>query len=198
MIYSLPFIAAIIGWLTNYIAIKMLFHPKKPVQLGLFTLQGIFPKRQKKLAEKLGQIVSDELFNIQDIKEVLLNGAHQGELNKVIEEHIDHFLKNKLAASMPMLAMFMSEDMRNTIKNTLMEEIKLIMPQVIHRYVDKIEEELDIQQIVYDKVVNFSSDKLEAILFSIMSKEFKFIEIVGAALGFLIGLIQLLLISMQH
>ncbi len=40
----LPFAGLFIGWLTNYLAIKMLFHPKKPVNLGLFTLQGVFQK----------------------------------------------------------------------------------------------------------------------------------------------------------
>lgn len=191
MIYSLPLIAAIIGWLTNYIAVKMLFHPKKPVRLLFLTVQGVFPKRQKSLAEKLGKIVADELFNIEDIKDVLLNNKNQDDLNQLIESHIDHFLRNKLSDTMPMLAMFMGDETRNMIKNTLMAEIKIIMPEVINTYVRKIEQEIDIEKTVYDKVVNFSTEKLESILFSIMKKEFKFIELVGAILGFLIGSIQL-------
>ena len=53
--------------------------------------------------------------------------------------------------------------------------------------------DLDIEKIVIEKVNNFSSDKLEQILFSIMKKEFRFIEIIGAVLGFVIGLLQILL-----
>ena len=45
--------------------------------------------------------------------------------------------------------------------------------------------------MVTDKVSNFSSDKLEEILQSVMKKEFKFIEIIGGVLGFVIGLIQM-------
>jgi uncharacterized membrane protein YheB (UPF0754 family) len=46
---------------------------------------------------------------------------------------------------------------------------------------------------VREKVESFSSDKLEDMLFSIMKKEFRFIEIVGGVLGFFIGLLQLLI-----
>jgi uncharacterized membrane protein YheB (UPF0754 family) len=58
---------------------------------------------------------------------------------------------------------------------------------------DGVKNDLDIEQIVMRKVSNFSSDKLEEILNAIMSKEFRFVEIIGAVLGFLIGLIQILL-----
>ena len=53
-VYLLPLIAALIGWLTNLIAVKMLFHPRKSINLGFFSVQGVFPKRQKALAKKLG------------------------------------------------------------------------------------------------------------------------------------------------
>ena len=54
----LPIIAALIGWLTNYLAVKMLFHPKLPLQVLGFSIQGVFPKRQKQLADKLGSLVA--------------------------------------------------------------------------------------------------------------------------------------------
>ena len=58
----------------------------------------------------------------------------------------------------------------------------------------KMKEEDNVQEMVYQKVVNFSSDKLEEILVSIMKKEFKFIELLGGVLGFIIGTIQTILI----
>ena len=66
-IILLPLIAAFIGWFTNWIAIKMLFHPKQPKRILGITFQGIFPKRQAQFAEKLGQIVANDLVNIKEI-----------------------------------------------------------------------------------------------------------------------------------
>ena len=74
-----------------------------------------------------------------------------------------------------------------------MEEIGLLLPEIIHQYTDSLSERIDIEKMVTDKVSNFSSDKLEEILQSVMKKEFKFIEIIGGVLGFLIGLIQMAL-----
>lgn len=196
MIYTLPVIAALIGWITNYIAIKMLFRPRKPVKIIFFTIQGIFPKRQKSLAEKLGKIVSQELLSSADIKKALMEQADNPEVNQHIEQHLDKFLKTKLKETMPMLAMFMSDDIINKIKHTLMEEIQLLMPELVQKYAAGIQKQFDVEKIVFEKVVNFSIDKLEEILYSIMQKEFKFIELIGAVLGFIIGIIQVFLLKL--
>ncbi|NDC77033.1 MAG: DUF445 family protein, partial [Chitinophagia bacterium] len=47
-----------------------------------------------------------------------------------------------------------------------------------------------LELIVVEKVSALSSDRLEALLMSVMSKEFRFVEILGGVLGFLIGLLQ--------
>lgn len=56
-----------------------------------------------------------------------------------------------------------------------------------------LKQDLDLERIVVDKVSAFSSDKLEAILYQIMAREFRFVEIIGAILGFLIGMVQVLI-----
>ena len=191
LIYSIPVISAVIGWLTNYLAVKMLFHPRKKVSLGLFTIQGIFPKRQGVLAEKLGNIVAKELFSFKDIKDRFTSTESAAEVNKVLDEKLEDFLENKLKAAMPMLSMFLNADTKLKIKTTLHEEFQNILPEIINKYTDKLEKDIDIENIVATKVAAFSSDKLEQILFSIMSKEFRFIEVLGGVLGFIIGLVQL-------
>lgn len=197
LIYTLPIIAAITGWVTNYLAIKMLFHPKKKIKLLFFSVQGIFPKRQDVLAERLGRIVSKELFSFSDIKERFTSTSTAVEINKVLDEKLEDFLDVKLKTTLPMLAMFLNKDAKAKIKDTLHQEFQNILPDILNKYSEKLERDINIEEIVAQKVTAFSSDKLEQILFSIMKKEFKFIEILGGVLGFLIGLIQLLLIQLQ-
>jgi len=192
--YVFPLIGAITGWVTNWIAVKMLFHPKEPKNFLLFKVQGVFPKRQKVMAEKLGHIVASELFSIDDVVSKMKSSNNE-DVFGVVEQKIDDFINVKLASSMPMLAMFLNDDLKNKIKTTLLDEISDILPGIIDSYAEKLKSEIDIKAIVYDKVVNFSSDKLEDILYSIMKKEFKFIELLGGVLGFIIGLIQLLILS---
>ncbi|GBL35044.1 UPF0754 membrane protein SH1116 [Filimonas sp.] len=73
VLYLIPFISAFIGWFTNWIAIKMLFHPKEEKNILGLKIQGIFPKRQQQFAEKLGQLVSRELISFSDIANKINN-----------------------------------------------------------------------------------------------------------------------------
>ena len=73
ILFLIPVISAFIGWFTNWIAIKMLFHPKEPKKIFCITIQGIFPKRQQQFAEKLGKLVSQELLSFADIQQKLVH-----------------------------------------------------------------------------------------------------------------------------
>ena len=198
LVYTLPFIGALIGWLTNYIAIKMLFHPKNEVRLFFIPMQGVFPKRQKALARKLGEIVSEELFSAQDVTAHLKEKATSEAVLNHIALRLEEGIASRLPRAFPMLAMLMSSDMADKIKVVLLEQIGSLNEELIDKLSGELEEELDIHKIVEEKVSAFSSDKLEEILFSIMRREFKFVEMVGAVLGFLIGVAQILLLSLPY
>lgn len=187
----IPVISAFIGWFTNLIAIKMLFHPRSPKKILGFTIQGIFPKRQRQFAEKLGKLVSTELLSFDDIEEKVTNKENLQAVMPVVESHIDDFLRNKLPASMPMIAMFVGEKTITDMKAIFMQELEVIFPDIMKNYMEQLKQHLDLEKIVVEKVSAFSTDKLEEILHQIMSKEFRFIEVIGAILGFIIGLVQI-------
>ncbi len=192
----LPVISAFIGWFTNWIAIKMLFHPRNPKKILGVTFQGIFPKNQYQFAEKLGKLVSNELLSFKDIESKITNQDNIDKLMPFLEQHIDHFLRVKLSEKMPVISMFIGEKTITDLKAVFIEELKLLFPQLMKNYVNSLENDLDLEQIVTKKVSQFSSDKLEEILNSIMSKEFRFVEIIGGVLGFVIGLLQVLITTL--
>lgn len=193
MLYLIPFISAFIGWFTNWIAIKMLFHPKNPIKILGITIQGIFPKRQQQFAQKLGVLVATELLHFDDIASKLKDPKQLESITPYIEEHIDTFLRVKLHEKLPVVSMFIGDSTISKLKEGMMEEINGLLPEVIGRYADTLSEKLDVEKMVTEKVANFSSDKLEEILTAIMSKEFRFVEIIGGVLGFIIGVIQIFL-----
>jgi len=193
ILFLIPVISAFIGWFTNWIAIKMLFHPKEPKKILGITIQGIFPKRQQQFAEKLGKLVSQELLSFADIEKKLIHPNNIEKLMPVVEEHIDRFLRQKLAEEMPVISMFIGENTIQQLKGIFMKELETLFPLIMQRYMGHLQQELDLEKIVTQKVASFSSDKLEDILQSILSKEFRFVELIGGVLGFIIGLLQVLL-----
>ena len=187
----LPLIAAVIGWGTNYLAVRMLFHPRVEKSILGLRIQGVFPKRQKVLAEKLGQLVARELFSMHDVRKHLQGEEFIAHVTKTIEAKVDEFLQEKLAETIPMASMFLGSGMVDTIKHSLVESLAKAVPELGDMFVTHLEKNMDVEIVVREKVEAFSSDKLEEMLLSIMNREFRFIEVVGAVLGFVIGLVQL-------
>ena len=197
-LFLIPFISAFIGWFTNWIAIKMLFHPKQPKRILGITFHGIFPKRQRQFAEKLGVLVANELIHFDEIAAKLKDPEQLKSLAPVIDQHLDTFLQVKLKEKLPVISMFVGEGTMNKIKEGMMEEIEVLLPEIISRYTDSLSQKIDVERMVTEKVAAFSSDKLENILNSIMKKEFFFVEVIGGVLGFVIGLLQVLLTFLSN
>jgi uncharacterized membrane protein YheB (UPF0754 family) len=189
----IPLTSAFIGWFTNWVAIKMLFHPRLPKKILGLTFQGIFPKRQKAFAANLGKLVSNELLSFNDIANKITNPAALAAVSNQINTKFGEVLEVKVKELFPMASMFITDSTLEKIKNTFANEINSQLPQVMQGYISNLQNELDLEKIVVDKVSNFSTDKLEQIIVNIMSKELRFIEILGGILGFLIGVIQIIL-----
>ena len=189
----LVLISGFIGWVTNWIAIKMLFHPREPIKLFGLTIQGIFPKNQSQFAQKLGKLVSGEFLSFSDIEQKISEPGNIQKMMPLIEQHVDTFLNKRLSEQLPMISMFLGDKTIAKLKATFMQEIEAILPAVMRSYAGELRTDLDLEGIITEKVSRFSSDRLEELLYQIMAKEFRFVEWVGAFIGLLIGLIQVAL-----
>lgn len=86
-----PVIGAVIGYCTNYIAVKMLFRPLRPVMLfgkQLPFTPGIIPKGQARLARAAGEAVSSTLLTQEDIREMLLSEQAKTQLRKALTQEL--------------------------------------------------------------------------------------------------------------
>lgn len=195
--YTIPIIAALIGWVTNWIAVKMLFRPRKKIKILFLEIQGIFPKRQYALAEKIGKMVADELLSVQDLKEKMSHPENVAVLTKNIEGKIDDYLKTTFPSKFPLMSLFIGKKTRGQLKTEFLKEVEEATPVVIEQYLNNMEGSLNIERIIREKVALLSPVKLENLINSILKKEFKFIEFIGGVLGFLIGLLQIWMASLS-
>lgn len=84
-------IGGVIGYFTNYIAIKMLFHPYRQIKIGKFRLPftpGIIPKNQGRMAESVGNAVSSQLFTYDDIIGSIINEKTKKEITEKVTDMI--------------------------------------------------------------------------------------------------------------
>ena len=187
------FISATIGWITNWVAIKMLFRPHKEINFGLFKIQGLIPKRRAEIGSGIANIIQNELISVKDVISNIDREEFSKRLDSSIDKVLEKNLKAKVKEKFPVLQMFftdrMAKDVSNTIKDIIMENQEKIF-EIFSNYA---EENINFEVIISDKISNFSLDKLEEIITLLAKKELKHIEVIGAILGMLIGAVQYLI-----
>ena len=189
VLFSIPVISAFIGYVTNYIAVMMLFRPHRPVRLMGLTLHGLVPRRQKDIAASLGAMIERDLLSHEDIQAALASTETTVEATAFLNEQIDLFIQN-LAAQNPMIGMFVQGPLLEQVKGMLATQMSQRFPEFMGRVVEKVEHRLDVSEIVRTKIERFDLSKLESIIYEVSSRELKTIEVLGGVLGFLVGLGQ--------
>ena len=186
-------ISGAIGWITNWVAIKMLFRPHKEINFGLFKIQGLIPKRRAEIGSGIANIIQNELISVKDVISNIDREEFSKRLNALIDEVLDKNLKKKVKEKFPFLQMFFTDKIAKDVGNTIKDIIMGNQEKIFEIFSNYAEENIDFEVIISDKISNFSLDKLEEIITFLAKKELKHIEVIGAILGMLIGAVKYLI-----
>lgn len=190
---AIPIISGLIGWITNFIAVKMIFRPRREIRFLGLRFIGLLPKRKMELAEKIADIVEKELISHRDLRLIIQTEDFHNQAGKVIKKRIEEFIQNKISSNI-LLTMLVSQEITNRLTETLMDELQKEIPGAISSLFEQVESNFDFKKIIHEKVSNFDMMRIESIVDSIASRELKAIEYLGGVLGFIVGLIQLAVI----
>ncbi len=184
----LSIIGASIGYVTNVIAIKLLFRPVEPVNIISFKIQGVIPKRQKELSKSIGDTVENELLSIEDLLGSFVTEDRIEKLLGKIKLKTQRVIETKIA-EYPLI-MGLKRPLIKYINKVMDEEGSDYVHEIIKDISTKAEEDINISGMIEEKINSFDLSKVEEIVFDIAKKELRHIEILGAVLGFMIGIIQ--------
>jgi len=189
----LPVMGAVIGWITNYLAVRMLFRPRKPIKILFFTVHGLLPKRRTEVAENIAKAVEQDLLSAKDLSDVFQSVDFDEKLRQRINDKIDEKLDYDLLKKIPFW-----DTLRISIlipvKDVALSEIIKVLQSYRKELVNGFQSKLDLQKIIADKINGLDMDKLEQVVLSVAARELRAIELIGALLGFLIGIVQVFLV----
>jgi uncharacterized membrane protein YheB (UPF0754 family) len=83
--WLLPILGVVVGYVTNWVALWMIYEPAEPRKIGPFRLQGLFVKRQPEVADVYARIVADEIVTVANFGGELLNGPQSDRTRYLIE-----------------------------------------------------------------------------------------------------------------
>ncbi|GEM_PF-960581 len=99
-VISLPLIGAFIGYFTNYVAIKMLFYPKKPYYIAGVRLPftpGLIPKKRDELIDKISSVVAEKVINKRELIKYIYSKKNREFLYSYTNTILENLLSKKLS-----------------------------------------------------------------------------------------------------
>lgn len=192
-------VGILIGWFTNYLAIKLLFRPYKEMNFIFFKIQGLIPKRKNEIIENIAEVVEQELISMTDIVEKFKNSNIDEEsLDKILDKIIGEKLKNSILEKNPLLKMFINDSVIEKIKDYVKKSILDNKEEIIEEIVKIAESKIDFKEIMLEKMENFSLQEIENIILRVSKEELKHIELIGGILGGIIAVFQFLLMLLLN
>lgn len=187
----IPLISALIGYLTNVIAIKLLFWPHQSIKMPFFEIQGLLPKRQAEIAVSVGNLVEQELLSLTEV----VDKVDTPEIHAKLILKFNALLKERIELALPrMIPDRFKKLITNNIEKVIYQEAPLIIQEIFESGREYITQEIKVSDIVEDKIKEFDLKQLEEMIRGIAATELRFIEILGGILGLIIGLVQVLII----
>lgn len=185
----LAIIGALIGWLTNVIAIKLMFRPIQPIRIWgtPFVLQGLIPKRKDEIAKSIGDVINEELISMEVIVDKVIADMDKKQIVEMIKVKIVSIAGEKMPSIIP--SIFKGAIIQN-IENMIEENGEALVLEMGEKLSHMAIESIDISKMVEDQIIAYDFGKIEEMILKIAKNELKHIEVLGGVLGFAIGLLQ--------
>lgn len=184
-------VTAFIGWVTNWAAVKMIFHPEKFVGLGPVGWQAIIARRGDKFATGVADMVTNNLITAEE----LAGRFDPDELEAVFADTLDEELRAMCRDAAEVIQPGAWGNLPDHVKEMALAQAKAQSRELSHDIFGRLQklapELLDLHGLVFSQLSGKNVNRLSRLTWEIGHKEFRFIELSGGVFGFIIGLAQI-------
>jgi len=192
LLILLPLVAAFTGWFTARVLLWMVLYPLAPRKIMGITFHGFLLKNQAEIAARVADGVVAELATGKALQ--IGDSNTLSSLQPMIEQHLDSFLRVKLKEKMPVIASFIGDSTIGKLKEGMMEEIQLLLPEVIATYTSSLITDPGMKNRIAAGITTYPTAKIEAHLSPYLGKAMTRIPVIFGLVGLLIGLIMSLIL----
>jgi len=189
--YLLPVLGVFIGWVTNWLAIWMIFEPVEPKRILGFKWQGLFIKRQDEVSEVYALIISNEVVTLRHIGDELMNGAQSDRTRQLVENSMRPAVDRAVGSARPLIRMSVGTREYAEIRESVATEavdytIQPMQDPDFNRVQAK-----KIRELFRDRMREMSHKDFSEMLRTVIKEDEWLLYLHGAVLGFGGGLIHL-------
>jgi uncharacterized membrane protein YheB (UPF0754 family) len=188
----MPLFGLLTGWLTDWLALRMIFRPQEPTRylFGLVEWQGLFLKRRREIAEEYGALVADEVLTPRNIMEAILKGPLSDRLFNLVQKQVQQLVDDRAGLAKPFVVLAVGSTRYQEMKRLIAEKVMERMPETMRHVERYAADALDIRNTLTSKMRELTPSEFETLLRPAFQQDEWILIAVGAALGFLVGELQ--------
>ena len=191
--WLLPLLGVLIGYITNWFALWMIFEPVEPRKLlGRFTIHGLFIRRQPEVAGVYAGIIADDVITIQNMGEELLNGPRSDRTRQMIEEALKPAVDRAVGRVQPAVRVAMGTKEYDAIRDSVaVEGVEYTMTPLTDDDFNREQSER-VRELIHARMLELPHEDFSDMLRSVTKQDEWLLLLHGAVLGFAGGLLHLL------
>lgn len=189
--WILPVAGFLVGWITNYLALKLIFAPLHPKKFLCWTVQGIFLKRQKEVSETFARIICVEILHTKAIWDAIFDGPLSKNFVAMLRAHTLVFVESMLAEIKPIAIAAMGAEKYAQMKEDIAQKVIDELPGIIDQTYTYSQEALDMENTIRTKMQELPSDEFEGVLHPAFQEDEITLIFLGGVLGAIVGVIEL-------
>jgi uncharacterized membrane protein YheB (UPF0754 family) len=186
-LWTLPIVGALLGYVTNWLAVRMLFRPRTPRRFLGVTFVGLVPRRRAELAARVAEAVSRELVRSEDVSKLLDDPALAEMARDEIDSRVRVFLARKFDELPGIALAVLPSDLEDRLRASIVKHVMNALPEISARLSEKLGERIDIRAMVEERINGFDIRRLEEIVLEISRRELRWIELLGGIIGAVVG-----------
>lgn len=187
-ILILAVIGGLIGYITNVIAIKLIFRPINPIKIPILNIEiiGMIPKRKTEIATNIAKVVEEQFISIDEITDNIITEQDKRHIIDYIKVRVKLILSEK----MTLIPSTIRNLVQNYVSEIIEDEIREGIDELSEEMIIKTKNRINIKEIIENKINELDLYELETIILQIVKNELRHIEVLGLILGFFIGIVQ--------
>jgi uncharacterized membrane protein YheB (UPF0754 family) len=193
--WTVPIVGIIVGYYTNWLALKMIFRPLREKKiLGLVKYQGLFLKRQKEVSKEYADIVANKILSPHQVLENFIYGRAAEAFFSVIQTNVIKALAKFEGLAQPILSFAVGSEKYEQLKGLIVRRMNEAVPKYAATVEGYLGEAMDLEKTLYERLSALPPEDFEELLRTAFQEDEWILILVGSALGFGVGLMQMLFI----
>jgi hypothetical protein len=162
--WIMPTAGFLVGWVTNWLALKVIFRPLRPHKFLCWTVQGIFLKRQAEVSETFARIVMTEILHVKAMWDCIFTGPLSANFFAMLRAHTLVFTDKLIADLQPIAIASLGAENFARMKEDIAQKVIDKLPTIIDNCYQYTQEALDMENSVREKMKELSPEDFEGVL----------------------------------